>query len=85
MAVMRDPDTILRQDVVDREQLAMCMLDRYYAALHFLAYSILGDPASADDAVQESIIRALKQIDRYEIGQQYEGLAFYHCCQSVSQ
>lgn len=68
MTVMRDPDTILRQDVVDREHLAMCILDRYYPALHFLAYSILGDPASADDAVQETIIRALDRIDSYQIG-----------------
>ena len=65
---MRDPDTILRQDVVDREQLAMCILDRYYAVLHYLAYSILGDADAADDAVQETIIRALDRIDSYQIG-----------------
>ncbi len=68
MTVVKDPDMILREDVVDREHLAGAMLDRYYAALHFLAYSILGDADSADDAVQEAIIRALKQIDGYEIG-----------------
>ncbi len=68
MTVVKDPDMILRQDVVDHEHLASVMLDRYYAALHFLAYSILGDPDAADDAVQETIIRALDRIDGYEIG-----------------
>jgi len=68
MTIVKDPDTILRQEFVDREQLAVAMLDRYYAALHFLAYSILGDDASADDAVQETIIRSLDQIDSYRIG-----------------
>jgi len=68
MTIVKDPDTILRQDIVDREQLAVAMLDRHYAALHFLAYSILGDPDSADDAVQETIIRALDRIDSYRIG-----------------
>ena len=68
MTIMRDPDAILRQDIVDREHLAVAMLDRYYAPLHFRADSILGDPAAADDAVQETIIRALDRIDSYRIG-----------------
>ncbi len=65
---MRDPDTILRQDIVDREQLAVAIFDQYYASLHFLAYSILGSPDLADDAVQEAIIRALDKIDSYRTG-----------------
>lgn len=68
MTVLKDPDMILRQDIVDREHLATAMLDSYYAALHFLAYSILGDADAADDAVQETIIRALDRIDSYQIG-----------------
>lgn len=68
MTILRDPDTILRQDIVDREQLAVAIFDRHYASLHFLAYSILGSPDLADDAVQEAVIHALDKIDSYRTG-----------------
>jgi RNA polymerase sigma-70 factor (ECF subfamily) len=44
------------------------MLDRHYAALHYLAYSILGDADEADDAVQEALISALASVERYRPG-----------------
>jgi RNA polymerase sigma-70 factor (ECF subfamily) len=67
-AMTIDPDTILLQDRYDPEGLAEAIVDRHFRSLHYLAYSILGDADSADDAVQESIIRALGQIDRYQVG-----------------
>lgn len=36
--------------------------------MHYLAYSVLGDADEADDAVQETIIRALGRIERYQPG-----------------
>lgn len=66
--MVKDPDTILSQGVIDRESLAVAMLEQYYASLHFLAYSILSDPDLADDAVQEAIIRALDRIESYQVG-----------------
>jgi RNA polymerase sigma-70 factor (ECF subfamily) len=63
-----DPDAILVQDNYDSAHLAEAMLDRYYANLHYLAYSILGDADEADDAVQEGFISALAMIDRYRPG-----------------
>jgi RNA polymerase sigma-70 factor (ECF subfamily) len=66
--IVTDPDAILVQDNYDPGRLAEAMLDRYYAALHYLAYSILGDADEADDAVQEGLIRALAKIDGYRPG-----------------
>lgn len=63
-----DPDAILVQDNYDPSYLAEAILDRYYTALHYLAYSILGDADEADDAVQEGLIRALARIDQYSPG-----------------
>lgn len=63
-----DPDAILLQEDYDSEWLAEAIVERHYAALHYLAYSILGDAAEADDAVQEAIIRALGRIERYQPG-----------------
>ena len=63
-----DPDTLLLQEDYDPERLAEAIIDRHYASLHYLAYSILGDADAADDAVQETIIRALGQIERYRPG-----------------
>ena len=63
-----DPDKLLLQEDYDPERLAESIIDRHYASLHYLAYSILGDADEADDAVQETIIRALGQIERYQPG-----------------
>jgi len=66
--MVADPDSFLLQETIDHERLAEAILDRHYAALHFLAYSILGDVDEADDAVQEAIIRALERLDQYKSG-----------------
>jgi RNA polymerase sigma-70 factor (ECF subfamily) len=63
-----DPNEILLQKDYDRSLLAEAILDRHYAALHYLAYSILGDADESDDIVQESILEALAKIDRYRPG-----------------
>jgi RNA polymerase sigma-70 factor (ECF subfamily) len=63
-----DPDALLLQEDYDPEQLAEAIVERHYAALHYLAYSILGNADEADDAVQEGIIRALGRIERYRPG-----------------
>ena len=59
---------ILLQKNYDRSQLAEAILDRHYATLHYLAYSILGDADESDDVVQESILGALAKINRYRPG-----------------
>jgi len=67
-AMTVDPDTILLQDRYEPEGLAEAIVDRHYASLHYLSYSILGDADEADDAVQETIIRALGRIEHYQPG-----------------
>ncbi len=42
------------------------LIQQYYAYLHRLAFSILGDDQEADDAAQESILRALQNLDRLQ-------------------
>ena len=67
-SLVTEPDAILLQDSYDLDRLAESMLHTHYARLHFLAYSILGDADEADEAVQEALIRALANIDRYRPG-----------------
>ena len=62
-ALSIDPDTILLQDPYDLEGLAGAIVDRHFPSLHYLAYSILGDADEADEAVQESVIRACSRND----------------------
>jgi len=66
--IVSDPNEILLQKNYDRSLLAEAILDRHYATLHYLAYSILGDADESDDVVQESILEALAKIDRYRPG-----------------
>jgi RNA polymerase sigma-70 factor (ECF subfamily) len=61
-----EPDRLLRQGQVDRQLLAQSLLDHYFAPVHRLALSILGDEAEADDVAQETFITALRRLDRYD-------------------
>jgi RNA polymerase sigma factor (sigma-70 family) len=55
----------------------------YYAPLHYLAYSLLDDAATAEDIVQETLLIALNKIDQYEPGTDLKSwlcqIAIYRC------
>jgi len=63
-----EPDQLLRQGHTDQQLLAQALLDHYFAPIHRLATSILGDEAEADDVAQETFITALRRLDRYDSG-----------------
>ena len=46
-------------DLSDERAVSEALIERYYAYLHRLAFSILGDDQEADDAAQETLLRAL--------------------------
>jgi RNA polymerase sigma-70 factor (ECF subfamily) len=66
--MMGDVEQLLLQGHYEEAQLARGLLDCYYESLYYLAYSILDDPASADDVVQDSLLVALGKIEQYEPG-----------------
>ncbi len=47
---------------------AEALVQQHYPYLYRLAYSIVGDPAEADDVVQESFVTAFKKLEQYEPG-----------------
>ena len=63
-----EPDQLLRQEQVDPQLLAQSLLDHYFASVHRLALSMLGDEAEADDVAQDVFITALRRLDRYDSG-----------------
>lgn len=65
---MGDVEQLLLQGHYEEAQLARALLDRYYEPLFYLAYSILGDSAAADDIVQETLLAAMNKIQQYEPG-----------------
>ena len=67
-AIMGNPEQLLLQEHIDEELLAQALLDRFYAPLLRLAYSLTGDSATAEDIVQETLLVALDKIDQYEPG-----------------
>lgn len=81
--MLGDPEQLLLQDAYDHGQLARCLFERYYAPLHYLAYSILGDSAAADDIVQDTLLIALDKIDQYQPGSDLKAwlcrIAIYRC------
>lgn len=65
---MGDPEQLLLREQYDDEELAQALLERYYAPLLRLAYSLLGDRMEAEDIVQEALLVALDKIDQYQPG-----------------
>jgi RNA polymerase sigma-70 factor (ECF subfamily) len=63
-----EPDQILRTGSVDRQVLAESLLSYHFADIHRLALTILRDDDEADDIAQETLITALRHIDRYDPG-----------------
>jgi RNA polymerase sigma-70 factor (ECF subfamily) len=65
------------------EILAEILVEQHYAYLYRLAASILDDPAEADDAVQETILRALAHWQQIPSARERRGwltvLAVNHC------
>jgi RNA polymerase sigma-70 factor (ECF subfamily) len=66
--IMGNPEQLLLQEQYDEGLLAQALLKYYYAPLLRLAYSLVGDSATADDIVQETLLVALDKIDQYEPG-----------------
>jgi RNA polymerase sigma-70 factor (ECF subfamily) len=63
-----NPEQLLLQEHYDEGLLAQALLDHYYAPLLRLAYAIVGDSATAEDIVQETLLVALDKIEQYEPG-----------------
>ncbi len=68
-----EPDHLLRQEQIDHQLLAQSLLDHYFAPIHRLALSMLGDEAEADDVAQETFITALRRFDRFDAGTNLKG------------
>jgi RNA polymerase sigma-70 factor (ECF subfamily) len=81
--IMGDPEQLLLQEHYDEGLLAQALRDHYYAPLLRLAYALVGDGATAEDIVQETLLVALKKIDQYEPGTDLKAwlcqIAIYHC------
>ena len=81
--IIIEPERLLQLGEYSHDQLAQALIDAYFAPIHHIAYSILRDVAAADDAVQETFIRALRSIDRYRPGSNLKGwlgTIVVNCC-----
>jgi RNA polymerase sigma-70 factor (ECF subfamily) len=85
--IMGNPEQLLLQEQIDEELLAQALLDRFYAPLLRLAYSLTGDSATAEDIVQETLLVALDKIDQYEPGTDLKAwlsrIAIYTCRNTI--
>lgn len=84
---MGNPEQLLLQENIDEELLAKALLDRFYAPLLRLAYSLISDTATAEDIVQETLLVALDKIDQYEPGTDLKAwlcrIAIYTCRNTI--
>ncbi len=72
---MTDAELVARTREGDQEAFGI-LVSRYYGACLRYAYHMLGDSAEAEDAVQESLIRAYRGIGRYDERDQFRGWLF---------
>lgn len=61
-------DRMIRDGQGRSQYFAATLVNQYYGYIHRLAIYLLGDPADADDACQDTFIDALLYIDRYSPG-----------------
>jgi RNA polymerase sigma-70 factor (ECF subfamily) len=81
------------EDVVESELIASVragnqdafapLMDAYQAAIHNLCYRMLGDAREAEDAAQETFLRAYSQLHRYDPARPFKtwlfAIASHHC------
>lgn len=61
-------DQMIVNDELDWEQVFEVLFDKYADDLLHLATTILGDPAAAEDVVQETLITAVTKLHQYQPG-----------------
>src|SRR5438045_1094510 len=63
------------------------LVRRYQTAVYNLAYRLLGDAAEADDAAQETFVRAYTNLARYDVRQPFAGwlisIARHYCIDRI--
>jgi RNA polymerase sigma-70 factor (ECF subfamily) len=62
----RDDVTLVREVAAGRDASLAQLYDRYSGLLYSLALRILGNPAEAQDSVQDALIQVWKQASRYD-------------------
>jgi RNA polymerase sigma-70 factor (ECF subfamily) len=65
---MSDLDHLLQDCPSDDPRIPELLVREYYAGVFRLARSILDDPDEADDAAQETLLKALAHLRRYQAG-----------------
>ena len=63
---MTDIDTLATRWLAGDERAAEAIYDRHRDRTYRLAYGLLGDPADAEEVVQDALAYALANIARYD-------------------
>jgi RNA polymerase sigma-70 factor (ECF subfamily) len=66
MADMRDLSVLIERWQAGDEVAAEAIYDRYRDSVFGLAYTLLGDPADAEEVAQDALTYALTHIERYD-------------------
>ena len=69
---MPDIDALIRSYPANEALLCEVLVRDYYSYLYRIALSFLGDPLEADDIAQESLLRALQNLRKYEAGTNFK-------------
>lgn len=69
-------DDLLGAHRASEESVAEFLIRRYYPKVVRLALSILGDPDEAEDAAQDTVIKAIANLDQYETGTNFNAWLF---------
>jgi RNA polymerase sigma-70 factor, ECF subfamily len=67
-----DIDDLLRRANPDQDLIVRLLVDGYQAPLYQLAVSILKDADEAHDAVQETFITVILNLDKYQVGTNFK-------------
>ncbi|MEO6053151.1 MAG: RNA polymerase sigma factor [Chthoniobacterales bacterium] len=83
-APTRSDSELVKDSILGDHNAFSTLFDRHYEKVRGFAYRILLDYQAADDAAQESFIRAARQIQKLRDGQSFEAWIF-HVCSNVAR
>lgn len=74
-----DVDALLTAGPTSQAELADAVMQNHFSKLYSFACSLLRDADEAEDAVQETVVRAVRGIERYRVGSSFEAWIFRIC------
>lgn len=86
---MEEETAWIQRAVAGEQEAFACLVEAYQTAVYNLAYRMLGNAAEAEDAAQETFLRAYTRLNTYDLDRKFSSwllaIASHHCIDRLRQ